>query len=139
MSAYRWKPIEDLPEDWQDMVADELQSLASIWIEQSARLKASEALKRFNDQLRRQWAIETGIIENLYSIDRGTTVLLIEKGIEASLIPHGAIGQTGGPGGIHSERPGRSLGRALRFRQWQPRTIHLLYQTTAPSLHSAPG
>jgi len=90
MSTYRWKPIEDLPEDWQDLVADELGSLAAIWIEQSARLRASEALKRFNDQLRRHWAIETGIIENLYSIDRGTTVLLIEKGIEASLIPHGA-------------------------------------------------
>ena len=81
MSPYRWKPIEDLPEDWQDMVADDLQSLASIWIEQSARLKASEALKRFNDQLRRQWAIETGIIENLYSIDRGKRAKLATEGL----------------------------------------------------------
>jgi len=32
MSTYRWKPIEDLPEDWQDLVADELGSLAAIWI-----------------------------------------------------------------------------------------------------------
>lgn len=46
-------------------------------------------MKRFNENLRRQRAIETGIIENLYSIDRGVTLLLIEKGIEASLIPHG--------------------------------------------------
>ena len=90
MIHYKWKPAEDLPEDWQEMASGELESLASIWIEQSSRIDTSEALKRFNERLRRQWAIETGIIENLYSIDRGTTVLLIEKGIEASLIPHGA-------------------------------------------------
>ncbi len=42
----------------------------------------------FNDQLRREWAIETGIIERLYTLDEGTTRLLIEQGIDASLIPH---------------------------------------------------
>jgi Fic family protein len=47
-------------------------------------------LKHFNERLIREWAIETGIIENLYSIDRGVTQTLIEKGIEASLIPHGS-------------------------------------------------
>lgn len=72
------------------MAIDELESLASIWIEQSNKLKRSAALNRFNEQLRRQWAIETGIIENLYSIDRGVTLLLIQRGVEASLIPHGA-------------------------------------------------
>ena len=90
MSPYKWKPIEDLHEHWADMASSELQSLASIWIEQSSRLSSSETLKLFNEKLRRQWAIETGIIENLYSIDRGTTRLLIEQGVEASLIPHGA-------------------------------------------------
>jgi Fic family protein len=90
MSSYKWEPIEDLPDNWHETGSKELQSLAAIWIEQSRKLKESESLKRFNDHLRRQWAIETGIIENLYSIDRGITLLLVEKGIEASLIPHGA-------------------------------------------------
>lgn len=87
---YQWNPIVDLPDDWRGLISPELESLASIWKEQSERLKQSEALRSFNVRLGRQWAIETGIIENLYSIDRGITVLLIEKGIEASLIPHGA-------------------------------------------------
>jgi len=90
MNSYKWEPVEDLPDNWQEMASKDLQNLAEIWIEQSEKLKESESLKRFNDNLRRQWAIETGIIENLYSIDRGTTLLLIEKGIEASLIPHDA-------------------------------------------------
>ncbi len=67
-----------------------LEALASIWKEQSATLLRRDALKQFNDRLRREWAIETGIIEGLYSIDRGITHLLIEKGIEASFIPHGS-------------------------------------------------
>ncbi|MDT5124019.1 MAG: hypothetical protein QOC96_3501 [Acidobacteriota bacterium] len=89
MASYIWKPIEDLPENWRDLASSELQSLASIWKEQSVRLQQGDAIKRFNEQLGREWAIETGIIENLYTIDRGITQLLIEKGIEASLIPHG--------------------------------------------------
>ncbi len=90
MNSYKWEPVEDLPINWHEIASNDLQSLATIWIEQAEKLKESESLKRFNDNLRRQWAIETGIIENLYSIDRGITLLLIEKGIEASLIPHGA-------------------------------------------------
>jgi hypothetical protein len=64
--------------------------LAEIWKEQSQRLRDSDALRVFNEKLCREWAIETGVIEGLYSIDRGITQLLIEKGIEASLIPHGS-------------------------------------------------
>ncbi len=89
MAVYRWRPIEDLPTNWIELASKELESLASIWKDSAAKLKESEALLRFNERLRREWAIETGIIENLYSIDRGITQLLIERGIEASLIPFG--------------------------------------------------
>ena len=88
-NRYEWKPVEDLPSDWPEMVVAELSHLSSIWKEQSARLETSESLKEFNERLAREWAIETGIIEGLYTIDRGTTQLLIEKGIEANLIVHG--------------------------------------------------
>ncbi len=90
MEAYYWRPIDDLPKQWQALSSPELVSLSAAWREQSVKLQGSETLRKFNERLRREWAIETGIIENLYSIDRGTTQLLIEKGIEASLIPHGA-------------------------------------------------
>ncbi len=89
MPGYTWVPIEDLPLDWEEFVSDELKSLAEIWKNQKNKLQGSEALNRFNAELRRQWAIETGIIEGLYTIDRGITRLLIERGIQASLIPHG--------------------------------------------------
>lgn len=88
--ANQWRPIEDLPEDWTRLHHTEFESLAVIWRDQSASLQRTDSLRQFNDRLRREWAIETGIIENLYAIDRGITQLLIEKGIEESLIPHGA-------------------------------------------------
>lgn len=90
MTAKQWTFIQDLPENKQELPHRELESLASIWKEQSATLEKRDALRQFNERLRREWAIETGIIEDLYSIDRGITQLLIEKGIEASLIPHGS-------------------------------------------------
>src|SRR5262245_38287478 len=67
----------------------DVEALASVWQEQGAHFANSEALQEFNRRLSREWAIETGIIENLYTIDRGITLLLIEKGIETSLIPFG--------------------------------------------------
>jgi Fic family protein len=90
MKDYRWRPIEDLPEDWPDLAAPELPALSAAWQKYSEKLRDSDSLRHFNERLIREWAIETGIIENLYSIDRGVTQTLIEKGIEASLIPHGS-------------------------------------------------
>jgi Fic family protein len=89
MQTYRL--IEDLPGDWHRLAASDLTSLAPIWAERLAKLKGSDAdLRRFNDRLRRKWAIETGILEGLYSIDRGATQLLIEHGIVGSLLDHGS-------------------------------------------------
>lgn len=88
--AFAWKPIEDLPETWVALASTELESLTSIWKSQTRKLQESDAWKQFNEQLSREWAIETGIIENLYSIDRGTTQLLIEKGFESALISYGS-------------------------------------------------
>ena len=84
-----WIPIKGLPEDISELIDQEMPSLASVWQEQADSLKNSEATKEFNERLRREWAIETGIIERLYHIDRGTTNLLIEQGLSTSLIPHG--------------------------------------------------
>lgn len=84
---YKWKPIEDLTQD-QTRGHPKLDALLHIWKEQAAKLKESESQKQFQDKLNREWAIETGIIENLYSLDRGTTRTLIEHGIKASFIAH---------------------------------------------------
>ena len=87
--GYKWVPIKDLPENWELLCNPELTSLASVWAEQHDQLKKSKSVQEFNERLLREWSIETGIIERLYTIDPGITQLLVEQGIDAALIPHG--------------------------------------------------
>ena len=53
-------------------------------------LKGTAQLSEFTEKLSREWAIETGIIENLYEIERGVTQTLIEHGFQAELLSHGS-------------------------------------------------
>jgi Fic family protein len=85
-----WQPIKDLPSNWRDLASSELPPLVTVWNEQADRLRQSGEFQVFSEKLRREIAIETGIIERLYTIDRGITRLLIEQGINEALIPHGA-------------------------------------------------
>jgi Fic family protein len=96
MTNLKWTPIQDLPENWQSLGAPELNSLAALWQEQSEKFKkgSNSALENLNAQLCREWAIETGIIESLYSLDRGVTATLITQGLEANLIPHGSTNKS---------------------------------------------
>lgn len=66
----------------------ELRALTSVWREKKSALEDDGAYKEFIKKLQREWAIETGIIERLYTWDRGVTEVLIEQGIESSLISH---------------------------------------------------
>jgi Fic family protein len=92
-ASYKWKPIADLPDNWPDLAVPELPPLFKVWSEQAATLKDSSAFKTFMERMRREIAIETGIIERLYTLDRGITQLLIEHGLDEALIPHGASDQ----------------------------------------------
>ncbi len=83
---HRWAPISDLDDEDVAAESSEVAALVELWEEQREELSDRE-IRNFNDRLNREWAIETGIIENLYTIDRGTTQLLIEHGIDHSLIP----------------------------------------------------
>ena len=87
--GHRWDFISDYEVDPADLAQPELKHLAAVWQEQRERLATQDAFIRFNDRLHREWAIETGLIERLYAFDRGVTQLLIERGIDAALIPHG--------------------------------------------------
>ena len=88
-----WEPITGLRADRQDLAVKELPPLVSVWFEQRESLTNTEGLKQFNERLAREWAIETGILERLYTLDRGVTRLLIERGIDESLIPHDSTDQ----------------------------------------------
>ena len=88
-AAHVWHPIGPLSGADLSATDDHLPALMAAWEEVRADLNPSE-VEDFNQRLNREWAIETGIIEGLYTLDRGTTELLIERGVEASLIPSSA-------------------------------------------------
>ena len=85
--ANAWQPITDLPYDFSGLTDGELIPLAQFWSDQKVELDQIGQLQKFNQELAREWAIETGQIEGIYDIDRGTTRTLIERGINADLIP----------------------------------------------------
>jgi Fic family protein len=82
--------ITDIDTPWRDLAASEIESIKKIWAEQQERLKGTRQLSEFTERLSREWAIETGIIENLYQIDRGVTQTLIERGFQAEFLTHGS-------------------------------------------------
>jgi Fic family protein len=89
--GYKWRPIEDLTaEERTVLVRADLHELATVWAQQRNRMQDSDSVTDFVERLQRRWAIETGIIERIYSLDRGVTETLIDQGIEAALIPHDA-------------------------------------------------
>ena len=93
MNASVWKPIGDLPADWEALRSPELENLAGLWAERKTELQDAGSVRQFNDELTRKWAIETGLIEGLYALDEGITRTLIERGLEACYIPHGCSDQ----------------------------------------------
>ena len=88
-----YEPIAPFP-DQGAFKFQELSALTSVWLEKKDQLEGNGAYKEFIKKLQREWAIETGIIERLYTWDRGVTEVLIEQGIESSIIAHrGGVGQ----------------------------------------------
>ena len=83
-----WSPLTDIA-DPEGLRSRELAALAQVWTEQRAELEGPE-LEEFQQRLLREWAIETGVLERLYDLDRGVTTMLVERGIEGSLIPSDA-------------------------------------------------
>jgi Fic family protein len=91
--CYIWNPetgITDFEKPWKELAATETESIRKIWEEQRERLNGSKQLTQFTERMSREWAIETGVIENLYQIDRGITQTLIERGFHAEFLTHGS-------------------------------------------------
>ena len=87
-----WDPstgILDIDADIAYTAGPELSGIGAVWEEQQSRLRGTPALTTFTERLSREWAIETGILEDLYDIDRGVTQTLIEQGFRAELLAHG--------------------------------------------------
>ncbi len=88
MESIKWSPIEPLDAQSINVDFSEVDSLSAQWLEIKSSVEESNprAYDRFNEELFRSWAIETGIIEGLYELDRGITQTLIEKGFVGEYI-----------------------------------------------------
>ncbi len=89
---WRWPfpdGITDLTDDDLRLADLELRSVRTLWLERKKTLEKSASLAKFSDRLARQFAIESNVIERVFTLDRGTTQVLIEEGISAALISHG--------------------------------------------------
>lgn len=89
-NMYRlWKPIA-FSDVWRDADTSVLDDLSSSWFARRENLQlSSAAFQNFLGKLKREHAIETGVVERLYDIDRGVTRTLIEKGFVEGLLSHG--------------------------------------------------
>jgi hypothetical protein len=85
-----YSQIQPYPSNAKALGSSELEALAQLWKDKKANLEQSGSYQQFIRKLQREWAIETGIIERLYTWDRGVTLVLIEQGIDASIIAHHA-------------------------------------------------
>ena len=85
--AHKWAPISPLAGNG-DYDFSEVDSLQMQWL--AAKGARGATYNAFLERLTRSWAIETGIIEGLYTLDRGMTETLVTRGISADLIERSA-------------------------------------------------
>jgi Fic family protein len=72
-----------LPVDWQTFARPDLDATLQLWNAERQSLQDYSKVQRLQERLAAIWAIETGIIERLYTIDRGTTETIVNLGLEA--------------------------------------------------------
>ena len=88
MVTYKWKRIEPLTDAVRKIDLAAIRPLYDSWHAVKANLNESspDSLQRFTGKLVRRISIETGILERLYDLDRGTTEVLVEKGFLEELV-----------------------------------------------------
>ena len=91
MLAHTWQPITGLEAEYLGFDFEEIDALQVQWSAYRRRREDDDpdAYKSFVERVHRRWAIETGIIEGIYNIDRGTTQTLVERGLTAEFIEFG--------------------------------------------------
>ncbi len=88
MHDYKWAPIQPLNDEDRKVQLVTMQPLYEAWREAKARLAVSSegSLKRFTERVVRRLSVETGILERIYDLDRGTTEALVAKGFLDDLV-----------------------------------------------------
>lgn len=77
-------------ENWKNCDTSLLDDIAPSWFARREVLQDnSKEYEEFINRLKRRHAIETGIIERMYDVDKGVTETLINEGFISSLVSHG--------------------------------------------------
>lgn len=83
-----WKGIE-FSDNWSNADTSKFDDLAPSWYKKRKEFEDGESgYQEFLDRLKRQHAIETGIVEKLYDLSEGITQTLIKEGFVESYISH---------------------------------------------------
>lgn len=84
-----WQPIE-FNRRWLEVDTSMLDSIAPSWFRKREQISTdSKSFEGFLNRLKREHAIETGIIEKLYDLKEGITETFIQKGFIESYLQHG--------------------------------------------------
>jgi hypothetical protein len=88
MAGNAWKPIEGLSDAERTLLMGSMRPLYESWWASKQRLQESSGaqLAEFNRKLIRRLSVETGILERLYDLDRGTTEALVANGFLEDLV-----------------------------------------------------
>lgn len=87
-TAALWQPIA-FSANWAATTTVRLDELRPSWEKRRSQLTdTSEDYRQFIEQLKRRHAIETGVIENLYDLDRGVTETFVRDGIAGAILQH---------------------------------------------------
>ena len=92
-SWYQWHPITELDTALLARRAPSLDGLAQAWKEERESMQELEVERAFLERWKNRLAVETGVLEGLYSLDRGVTETLIERGFDTALIPNDSTDQ----------------------------------------------
>jgi len=90
VTDYGWKPIAPLSAADRSIDLASMRPLYDTWQASRVRLQQSSpaSLREFNQRLVRRLSVETGILEHLYELDRGTTEALVANGFVEELVSH---------------------------------------------------
>jgi|GEM_PF-390146 len=84
-----WHPVT-FNEEWATCDTSILDDLSASWFRRRVVLEErSLEYKEFVEQLKREHAIETGVIEGLYDLKKGITETFIKEGFVQSFLSHG--------------------------------------------------
>lgn len=84
-----WHPVT-FNEEWAACDTSVLDDLSASWFRRRVVLEEkSLEYKQFLEELKREHAIETGVIEGLYDLKKGITETFIKEGFVQSFLSHG--------------------------------------------------